>query len=243
MQKKLDKYGNDMIKEGYTDIYIFFPISDFIMEPMHNIGFKPNYVTFFSTLLTISGIIFFFNNYVFLAIFFYALGYTMDCLDGRMARNYNQESTFGMIADTVSDNISNLPLMIIFLCKTLNSLFFEPYGIIKLFLFLLIIIVTFIFGAVFGINEAIESYEKTKSDNFYNYKIILLKKEKWDETLIGKIFLFIYKQSYNSYRYIIPQKINEETYVVIKKKLLILKEFGPGNYNLFLMIMMYLFCN
>ena len=167
----------------------------------------------------------------------------MDCLDGRMARNYNQESTFGMIADTVSDNISNLPLMIIFLCKTLNSFIFEPYGIIKIFLFLIILIVTYMFCAVFGINEAIDSYEKTKSDNFYNYKIILLKKENWDKTLIGKIFLFINKQSYNSYRYIIPQKINEETYVVIKKKLLILKEFGPGNYNLFLMIMMYLFSN
>ena len=37
-----------------------------------------------------------------------------------------------------------------------------------------------------------------------------------------------------------PEKINEKNIKNIQKKLLKLKEFGPGNYNLFIAIMMYL---
>ena len=240
---KLDKYGDDKIKEAVTDIYLFFPISDIIMEPMHNVGFKPNHVTFLSTLFTIIGVSFFYYDNIYLAVTFYSLGYIMDCLDGRMARNYNQGSTLGMILDTVSDNIANIPLIIMFLCKTISSFNYGICGKRKIFLFLLVLSVTYIFSAVFGINEAIESYEKTKDDNFYQYKIKLLKKEGYDKTVIGKLFLFIYKQSYGSYRYLVPEKLNTKSLPELKSKLLKLKEFGPGNYNVFMMMMMYLYSN
>ena len=90
-------------------------------------------------------------------------------------------------------------------------------------------------------NEAIQSYCKTKDDNFYLDKLKFLKKEKYYNTLVGQIFLFIYKTSYNSYRTLFPNKINKDNLSTIQTKLLSLKEFGPGNYAIFIMFIMYQF--
>ena len=130
--------------------------------------------------------------------------------------------------------------MILF--KTIYSTIF--FGIIfnfKFYLFNILLIFCFYFSVAFGINEAVESYHKIKDDNFYNYKLKIIKKENWDKTIIGKIFLYIYKQSYNSYRIIFPKKINKENLKYLKTRQLNLKEFGPGNYNLFIMLLLCIF--
>ena len=110
-------------------------------------------------------------------------------------------------------------------------------------LIILIIVVTYIFSAVFGINEAIESYQKNKDENFYKSKLKILKDTKYYDSLIGKLFLFVYDISYNSYKKLFPEKINNNNIKYLKEKLLSLKEFGPGNYCLFLTYMMYMFSN
>jgi len=166
----------------------------------------------------------------------------MDSIDGRMARKYNQGSTLGMILDSVSDNVSNLPLILLVINKVMKS-YNTPLCNSNATLLAVIFIITFIFGAVFGINEAIQSYEKNKDDNFYKEKVRILTEEKYDDTCIGKIFLLLYKMSYESYRKLFPNKINQDNIDTIKKKLLNLKEFGPGNYILFLTFIMYKFSN
>ena len=245
-QKKLDKYGNDNEQESLADIHLFFPLSDLLLEPLHHMGLKPNDVTLLSTIFTIIGVYCFHKNNMTYCYIFYLLGYLMDTIDGRMARKYNQGSTLGMILDSVSDNVTNLPLLLIVINKVINSYNTSSYNS-KLTLLALIFIVTFIFGAVFGMNEAIQSYEKNKDDNFYKEKVKILTEEKYDNTCIGKIFLLIYKTSYESYRKLFPHKINhanaKNNLIEIKKKLLNLKEFGPGNYTLFLTYMMYMFSN
>lgn len=240
--KKLDKYGNDSEQESVADIYLFYPLSDILLDPLHNLGFKPNHVTIMSILFSIVSFFYYFNNNLSSTLFFYFLAYLMDCIDGRMARKYNQGSIFGMILDSTSDVLCNLPFLFMILYKTIYSI--VRIGVIlnfKFYLCILLLIICFYFSVAFGINEAIESYMKTKNDNFHDYKLKMIKKENWDKTLIGNIFLYIYKQSYESYRRIFPNKINKYNIVELKKRLLNLKEFGPGNYNVFIMVILCLY--
>ena len=131
-------------------------------------------------------------------------------------------------------------VLMILICKTIQS-YKTPNFYHRGVLLLLVLVITYIFSAVFGMNEAIQTYKKTKDDNFYLDKKKFLKKENCDNTLIGQIFLFIYKTAYNSYRKLFPNKINKENLSIIENRLLKLKEFGPGNYNLFMMFIMYQF--
>lgn len=240
--KKLDKYGNDLEQESIADIYLFYPISDILLGPLHNLGLKPNHITMISTLFSIIAFFYYFYNDLLLTLIFYFLGYLMDCIDGRMARKYNQGSILGMILDSTSDVLCNFPFLLIIILKSICSI--KNNGIVynyKIYLFIILSIICFYFCVAFGINEAIESYLKTKSDNFYEYKLKIIKKENWDKTFIGNIFLHIYKQSYDSYRKIFPDEINKDNIKLVKKRLLHLKEFGPGNYNVLLMLMLSLY--
>lgn len=239
-KRKLDKYGNDHETEGLSDIYIFFPISDLLMEPMYRLGLKPNHITLLSTIFTLVAGYFYVNNYIELAIIFYLLGYVMDCMDGRMARKYNMGSTLGMMLDGVSDIVTNVPIFTIITIKTLCAIKMGVHAKRKTIAYLIFLLITYAFSVVFGINEAIESYHKTKDDNFYLQKKKILKKENYDNTVLGKMYCLINKQAYKSYRKMFPEKINEKNIKSIKGKLLKLKEFGPGNYNLLIAIMMYL---
>ena len=240
--KKLDKYGNDSEQESLADIHFFYPLSDILIGPLHSIGLKPNHITIMSTLFTITAVLYYSYNNLLLTLIFYFLGYLMDCIDGRMARKYNQGSILGMILDSTSDVLCNFPFLLIIFFKTIYSL--KNNGIInnyRIYLSIALLIVGFYFCVAFGTNEAIESYIKTKSDNFHEYKLKTIKKENWDKTLIGKFFLYIYKQSYESYRKIFPDKINKDNIKLVKERLLNLKEFGPGNYNVFIMLMLCLY--
>ena len=137
-KRKLDKYGNDLEQECLSDIYLFFPLSDLIMEPLHNIGLNPNHITFLSTLFTTTALCLYYNGYYFNASLLYLFGYLMDCLDGRMARNYNQGSILGMMLDSVTDILTNLPIMILFFIKTIYSIKTGINVKRKVFLFVLL---------------------------------------------------------------------------------------------------------
>jgi hypothetical protein len=210
------------------------------MEPMYRLGLTPNHITLLSTVFTLIAGYFYVNNMIELAICFYLLGYIMDCMDGRMARKYNMGSTLGMMLDGVSDIVTNVPIITIITIKTLCAIKMGVCAKRKILAYLLFLIITYIFSVVFGMNEAIESYHKTKDDNFYLQKKKILKKDNYDKTVLGNMYCLINKQAYKSYRKMFPEKINEKNIKNIQKKLLKLKEFGPGNYNLFIAIMMYL---
>ncbi len=241
MNKKLDKYDNDNLQEGFIDLKIFFPISDLLLEPLHNLGLKPNHITLFSAISSLFGVYLYYKNKINLSIIFFLIGYLFDCIDGRMARKYNQGSTLGMILDTVTDNLTTIPLFLIFIYQTYQTTVKEGILNCRLFYLILLFIVTYFFSSVFGINEALDSYNKYKDDNFPKYKLKEIEKENWDKTIIGKLFLIIYKQSYNSYKSIYPKPITKESLDRIKKHLYRLKEFGPGNYIIFISILMKLF--
>ena len=90
-KNKPDKYGNDNDQESFADVNLYLPLTDFIIPILHKLGFKPNHVTLLSTIATIYSV-YCFHNKSNNCYIFYFIGYLLDCMDGRMARKYNQGS-------------------------------------------------------------------------------------------------------------------------------------------------------
>lgn len=230
---KIDKYDNNIEQESISDIEIFIPISDTLIPYIYYCKITPNQITILSTLSTIFSVyLFFYNNY--LCLFYYFLGYLLDTIDGRLARKYNMVSILGMILDLVSDNISNIPLLIVFFMKSMFSYF-------KFFLFLLVLTFLSLFNVSYAINESIISYNKKTNENFYFIKKEIISKSEFNNTCIGNIFLLINKTSYYSYKLLFKEKISKKNIQKLKYKLSFLKEFGPGNLNIFITIIMFIF--
>lgn len=223
--KKDKKYTDDTKYESYADNNIFFPLAKRLVDPLHNIGLTPNMVTILSTCFTFLSTHFLRNNKNILAMSSYLLGYTLDCVDGKMARKYSISSDIGMALDMVSDNISNIYIIIFIL-------YYYKLNTKNIAFLIILAYMSYMLSVSYGLGEAISSYDATGSDNFYDRKIKQLdggnKGTNCFERILYKIYLFIIKISYSSYRKEFPV-YNEE---LINKKLESLKEFGPGNYCL-----------
>lgn len=108
-----------------------------IMAPyMYKYNIYPNMITTMGTICWIYGafILYNNNNYIFSAILF-AVSYYFDCLDGYVARKYNQQTLIGDYFDHISDTLKGLCYLMIF--YVLNSTLFYilfPFILIGLFL-------------------------------------------------------------------------------------------------------------
>ena len=216
-----EKYGDDEKFESLGDNYIFFPIAKYLVDPMRNIGFTPNMITYLSTSLTLLSIYFFNRNNKLYSCIAYFFGYLFDCIDGKMARKYKMVSNYGMALDLVSDNVSNNLLIILIILKKGYFNWYIP----------LIACMIYMLGLSYGLNEAISSMDKTGNDNFYERKQTELHSE---SGLIYDIYLFIINSTYKIYKLYFPTYDNKK----IDKWLSILKNFGPGNFTLFMMFIL-----
>ena len=209
------KYGDDEKYEAWSDNNIFFPLANKLVRPFHDLGLTPNMVTYIGTLCTLLAIYYISINEFKYAAIAYFIGYLFDCVDGKLARKYNMTSKDGMVLDLVSDNITNLILLLYLSHK---------YGRVTWFT-LLIFVMSMLLSLSYGLNEAIASQKATGSDNFF-----LRRKKELEGTsnILDNIYLLITGLTYSSYRNFFPT-YNEEQ---INKWLVILKEFGPGNYTL-----------
>ena len=215
------KYGDDDKYEPWMDNNIFFPIATKMIDPLIKLKITPNQVTYMSTIFVFLAIYFIHIDKNIYAGISYFFGYLLDCIDGRMARKYNLMSNYGMALDLTSDNISNYCLFIYLIYK---------YGITNYYIIFLLIL-SIGLSLQFGFNEAIVCYKKSGHDNFYKVKVEMLKN---NDEFIYKLYLFIIKTSYETYRLFFPT-YNEEN---IKKWLSLLREFGPGNYVLIVIIVL-----
>jgi phosphatidylglycerophosphate synthase len=219
---KESKYGDDELFEPWADINIFFPVGFKLVDPLYNLGLTPNMVTILSTTFTFLSIYYLHLNSRLLAFGAYLIGYMLDCVDGRMARKYSLGSDLGMALDCTSDNVSNLILIIyILLTRQINWVTGPSLFIIA--------IMSFLLSLSYGLNEAIAIMKKFNTDNFYENKVKQLEEKgtglkKW----IFKLFLFITKTSYQTYRLFFPEYNEDKIFNWLK----ILKHFGPGNYCL-----------
>jgi hypothetical protein len=221
---KGDKYGDDEKYESWADNNIFFPLTKLILDPLYCIGLTPNMITLLSTICIFISTYMLYNGNR-LTSLFYFIGYLLDCVDGRMAREYNMGTKLGMVLDLVSDNITNIILIIVLIIK---------YGI-NLQLLILIILI-YLLGISYGLNEAIANYKDKNNDNYFKTKEEMLKN---DKGIIYDIFLFVTKQSYNVYRTIFPTYDENKINMYLSK----IKEFGPGNICLLITIYLYYLTN
>lgn len=218
------KYDDDEKFETWADINIFLPIANKLVDPLYNLGLRPNMITILSTMFTFLSIYFLHLDKRIHAVISYIFGYILDCVDGIMARKYSMESDFGMVLDSISDIISQSFLFgYLFLTRK-----FDTKNII---FFTIIIFMSYKLSIGYGLHQAIASHEATGSDNFY---------ERRKKQLIGKgcglekplyhLYLKITEFSYKSYRSYFPTFNKKEIY----SKLKLLKHFGAGNFNIFL---------
>ena len=69
----------------------------------YNNGITPNMITTLSNITCVITIIFLFNLKFYLAALFYLISYYFDCMDGHVARKYDQTTVFGDYYDHISD--------------------------------------------------------------------------------------------------------------------------------------------
>ena len=152
-----EKYGDDEKYEPWSDVNVFFPISSEMVDPLRCMGLTPNMVTILSTIFTFLAIYYLHIDNKPMAIYSYLFGYILDCIDGRMARKYKMGSNIGMALDCTSDNVSNFVLF-------MYILLYRPDRKYKKLLLIILAGLSFILSLSYGLNEAIASHKKTKSD-------------------------------------------------------------------------------
>ena len=118
------------------DMILYF-LCEKISGFFHKLGFTPNDITTFSFISAIIG----FKSYleksnINLVIFWFFISYFFDCLDGTMARKYNQETEFGDYYDHITDWISACFLIYILV----QTKYFKQNLIIVFGLFLITLI-------------------------------------------------------------------------------------------------------
>ena len=161
LEDSTSKYKDPFQYESFTDVNIFFPISDILVTPFRKLGLTPNGVTLLSAIIRLYSIFLLSINQIEYACVFLIVGYLFDCVDGNMARKYNMGSKYGMALDMVSDQITTIILITYILCTK----HFENY-----WLLLVAIIFMFLCSLSVSIAEALLSYKKTGTDNFYKNK-------------------------------------------------------------------------
>jgi phosphatidylglycerophosphate synthase len=210
-----DKYGDDILYESWADNNIFFPIANKLVTPMKEVGLTPNMVTLIGTFCRLLSIYYISIDEYHHAAIAYFVGYIFDCVDGKLARKYNMSSKEGMVLDLTADNITNFMLVAFLVYK---------FGPLQWFV-IVIVIMTYILSFSYGMNEAIASQKATNNDNFLARRLTQIGKT---NSILDNIFLIITGMTYSSYKRLFPTY--DET--KINKWLPIMKEFGPGNYNL-----------
>lgn len=109
------KTGHKLKKEYENPIDNF--ILDYICEPistkLRRWQTNPNSITIIGFLFSMLGCWFLYNHKIYYFIVFHILAYICDCLDGYMARKYNETSKFGDLLDHTTDIIQNIVLLYI----------------------------------------------------------------------------------------------------------------------------------
>ena len=87
---------------NFIDILIF-KLCNCIDQPLHNLGVTPNMVTVFGLIMGLISIFLFIKKQYIASIIFLWFTYFTDCLDGYMARKYNQITKLGDYLDHFRD--------------------------------------------------------------------------------------------------------------------------------------------
>lgn len=104
------------------DKIISYPLAKKIAPILHNFNITANQITIFNIFFRIYILYdLYYYNSVYI-IYFLILTHFIDCLDGTVARMYNQQTKFGAMLDEWSDKIFFCILVLIILYKSNNNL-------------------------------------------------------------------------------------------------------------------------
>uniref|UniRef100_A0A6C0KSL6 CDP-alcohol phosphatidyltransferase n=1 Tax=viral metagenome TaxID=1070528 RepID=A0A6C0KSL6_9ZZZZ len=82
-------------------------------QPLHAMGVTPNMITLFGLIIGIMSIYFLIHKHYLIAVLLLWFTYFTDCLDGYMARKYNQTSKLGDYLDHFRDQFVILCIVIL----------------------------------------------------------------------------------------------------------------------------------
>ena len=127
------KESNFLITHS-IDSLITYPIAELVAPFFHNLDITPNMVTTINIFLRMY-ILYLLIQYdkSIILLLLILLSHFLDCLDGTIARKYNQMSSFGNLLDHYSDSIYLLLGSFIILYNTRNTVYFN-YILIILFI-------------------------------------------------------------------------------------------------------------
>jgi phosphatidylglycerophosphate synthase len=191
---------------------VFNPLSEVLVQPCHALGLTPNNVTTLSKVLGCLGVAAFLLGYGELAAMLYMAMYVLDCVDGKLARRYDQCTVFGMLYDFDTDMLLHLLLFgVMILSNGCHVLYI--WGLLAM---------ASLGNLYYGLALATQCYKKHRHDNFLTG---------FEETLtpIGShwmavMFLAIHKSTFVMYRSVFP-KFEP---VGAARAMKVLRHVGPG---------------
>ena len=140
---------------------LLYKIIDKQLPIYYNLGFTPNMITTISIILgLLSGYEIFEGNFLVAAILWF-LSYYFDCIDGKLARQYNMITPFGDLYDHVGDAFKYI--------LVIYALFYSSKKRItdKQWLYIAIILILLLISFVhMGYQEKI--YDKKEESNYLN---------------------------------------------------------------------------
>lgn len=102
---------------------------EYVSPIFHSYKFTPNMITTLSNVSAILVIILLLKAKCVIASFFFMISYFFDCLDGHVARKYNQVSVFGDYYDHISDFIKMASILLT-MCRKNKNKFFQVLPLI-----------------------------------------------------------------------------------------------------------------
>jgi hypothetical protein len=204
------------------DKFLFFPISDKFLPIVKNKNLTSVNLSITSFVFTIFSLFLFDKKFKILSSSFYILGYIFLCISQNIEKVQNDK----IINNTIY-LFSNLSFFIYFIYVLIISIKVKNVkNILFILLFLFYIILLII---RFSIKQALESYNITLSDNFYQRYYNQLA-EKNDQITI-KFYLFTMNCFYKFYKSIFKKFDKNKLENIIKNIP------GDGTYTIFLSIL------
>jgi phosphatidylglycerophosphate synthase len=118
--------------ENQIDNLIYKYIVEPISPILYSLHITPNMVTMMSFICGLLSVYYLYHKKYTLSAISYLFGYILDCVDGYLARKYDQITKFGDYFDHISDSVINIMIVYIFLCRK------KYYKIVIILIFLIL---------------------------------------------------------------------------------------------------------
>ncbi len=151
-----------VLRTWYASIFVLPVANRYVLYFANKTKFTPNQITIIAFGFRIITIFMFLNNYYMLGAISYYMAYTLDCIDGPVARLTGKTSNLGRYLDHVSDLVGDI-LILVALASSLDMLF-TPMILGMIFMHLAESYISYLAG--FAIEK------NTGQSQFFLFKII-----------------------------------------------------------------------